>query len=122
MPKRDLGTGAKPGTLAESGACRVIAPLEYQRLIATEARRERRPIAGYDLVFTPVRSVSLLWALGGLEVRAEVEAAHREAVTATIGGVERHAAFTRTGHGGTAQVDTTGSVCAAFRPPRVPLR
>ena len=39
--------------------------VEYQRLTAVEARRERRPVAGYDLVFTPVKSVSLLWALGG---------------------------------------------------------
>jgi conjugative relaxase-like TrwC/TraI family protein len=88
--------------------------VEFQRLTLVEARRERRPVAGYDLVFTPVKSVSLLWALGGTDVRAEVEAAHHEAVASTIGWVERHAAFTRVGHGGTAQFDTTGLVAAAF--------
>ena len=61
-----------------------------------------------------MKSVSLLWALGGPEVRPQVEAAHHEAVASTIGWVEQHAAFTRTGHGGTAQVDTTGLVAAAF--------
>jgi conjugative relaxase-like TrwC/TraI family protein len=74
----------------------------------------RRPVAGYDLVFTPVKSASLLWALGGPEVRAQVEAAHHEAVANTLGWVEQHAAFTRTGHAGVAQVDTTGLVAAAF--------
>jgi len=87
---------------------------EHNQLAAKEARRGRRAVAGFDLVFTPVKSVSLLWALGGPEVRAEVEAAHHEAVASTIGWLEEHAAFTRTGQGGAAQVDTTGLVCAAF--------
>ena len=41
---------------------------------------ERRPVAGYDLVFTPVKSASVLWALGGPDVRLQVEDAHHEAV------------------------------------------
>ena len=74
----------------------------------------RKPVAGYDLVFTPVKSVSLLWALGDDSTRQAVEQAHHEAVAATIGWLEQHAAFTRTGRGGIAQVDTDGLVCAAF--------
>ena len=31
---------------------------------AQEARRQHRAVAGYDLVFSPVKSISLLWALG----------------------------------------------------------
>jgi conjugative relaxase-like TrwC/TraI family protein len=87
---------------------------EKKRIVAKEARRERRPVAGFDLVFTPVKSASLLWGLGDPEVRRAVEDAHHEAVASTIAWLERHAAFTRTGHGGTAQIDTTGLVCAAF--------
>jgi conjugative relaxase-like TrwC/TraI family protein len=73
-----------------------------------------KPVAGYDLVFTPVKSVSLLWALGDERTRKAVEEAHHEAVEATIHWLEEHAAFTRTGKGGIAQVDTQGLVCAAF--------
>src|SRR3954453_18625368 len=87
---------------------------ESERMTAREARRERRPVAGFDLVFTPVKSVSLLWGLGDPSVRATVEDAHHAAVADVLGWVEAHAAFTRTGHGGVAQVDTTGLVCAAF--------
>ncbi|MBA2446317.1 MAG: relaxase domain-containing protein [Nocardioidaceae bacterium] len=65
------------------------------------------------LVFTPVKSASVLWALGDPDVRTAVEAAHHEAVETTMGWVEQHAAYTRTGHAGAAQVDTTGLVCAA---------
>lgn len=74
----------------------------------------RRAVAGYDLVFTPVKSASVLWALGNDEVRRQVEAAHREAVVDTVGWLERHAAFTRMGAGGLAQVETYGLLCAAF--------
>jgi conjugative relaxase-like TrwC/TraI family protein len=87
---------------------------EHKRIVAKEPRRERRPVAGFDLVFTPVKSLSLLWGLGGPDVRRDVEEAHHEAVASTIAWIEEHAAFTRSGHGGTAQVDTTGLVCAAF--------
>lgn len=54
-------------------------------------------MAGYDLVFTPVKSVSVLWALGGPDVRRAVEEARREAVDLTLAWLERHAAFARTG-------------------------
>ncbi len=87
---------------------------ERRGIETQQSRRVRRPVAGYDLVFTPVKSASLLWALGGAEVRQEVEDAHHEAVRDTLDWIERHAAFTRTGHAGTAQIDTTGLVAAAF--------
>jgi conjugative relaxase-like TrwC/TraI family protein len=90
------------------------SPTERNQIAAKEARRGRRAVAGFDMVFTPVKSGSLLWALGGPEVRQLVEDAHHEAVSSAIGWIERHAAYTRTGHGGTAQIDATGLVCAAF--------
>jgi conjugative relaxase-like TrwC/TraI family protein len=74
----------------------------------------RRAVAGYDLVFTPVKSVSLLWALGTPQVRAAVEAAHHAAVADAVAWLERHAAFTRMGPLGELQVDTHGLVVAAF--------
>jgi len=87
---------------------------ERNRIAAVEARRGRRAVAGFDLVFTPVKSASVLWALGGVEVRAAVEDAHHEAVTTTIAWLEQHAAFTRVGRGGLAQIDITGLICAMF--------
>jgi conjugative relaxase-like TrwC/TraI family protein len=86
----------------------------FRQVSADSTDSPRRPVAGYDLVFTPVKSVSLLWALGDDSTRRAVEEAHHEAVAATIGWLEQHAAFTRTGKGGIAQVDTQGLVCAAF--------
>ncbi len=95
---------------------------EYQRIVTAEARRERRPVAGYDLVFTPVKSVSLLWALGGPDIRAQVEAAHHDAVADTIAWVETACGV----HPHRARRDRAGrhhrTGVRGVRPPRVPLR
>ncbi len=93
---------------------RAPSPEEQGRLEVAETRRVRRPVAGYDLVFTPVKSASVLWALADPETRQAVEDAHHEAVRNTLGWIEREAAFTRVGHAGIAQIDTTGLVAAAF--------
>src|SRR3954452_1820452 len=87
---------------------------ERNRIAAVEARRGRRAVAGFDLVFTPVKSASVLWALGGVEVRHAVEDAHHEAVRSAMDWVESHAAHTRVGRGGVAQIDATGLICAMF--------
>src|SRR3954453_17419901 len=87
---------------------------ERNQFAATEARRGRRAVAGFDLVFTPVKSASVLWGLGDPEVRQAVEDAHHEEVGNAIGWLEEHSSFTRTGRGGVAQIDATGLVCAAF--------
>lgn len=87
---------------------------ERSRIEAEEARRDRRAVAGYDLVFTPVKSVSLLWALGSAGTREQVEAAHHEAVADTLAWLERETAFARIGDAGQAQIETRGFLAAAF--------
>ncbi len=44
---------------------------------------------------------------------ASIAACHDEAVRDTIGWLEKHAAYTRRGTNGVAQVDTTGALIAA---------
>src|SRR3954454_6377224 len=90
------------------------SPMVRSKLEAQEARRDRRAVAGYDLVFTPVKSASVLWALGSAHTRAAVEDAHHQAVADTLAWLERETAFARTGDHGEAQIDTRGFVAAAF--------
>ena len=87
---------------------------ERSRIEAQEARKDRHAVAGYDLVFTPVKSASLLWALGSATTRQQVEAAHHEAVTDTLRWLEQETAFARIGNTGEAQIDTRGFIAAAF--------
>jgi conjugative relaxase-like TrwC/TraI family protein len=88
---------------------------EEKKVRADEARRQRAAVAGFDLVFTPVKSAAVLWALDPRGwVRDAVRDAHEAAVRDAMDLLEEHAALTRTGRGGIAQVETNGLVAAAF--------
>ena len=88
---------------------------ETKQVKAAEARRQRAPVAGFDLVFSPVKSAALLWALDERPwVQDAVKSAHEAAVTEALALVEEHAALTRTGSGGLAQIETNGLIAAAF--------
>ena len=71
-------------------------------------------MAGYDLTFSPVKSVSTLWAVADPPIAAAIERAHQAAVADALKFVEQHALFTRTGANGVRQVDVRGLVAAAF--------
>jgi conjugative relaxase-like TrwC/TraI family protein len=74
----------------------------------------RGPVPGFDLTFSAPKSVSLTWALGGEGAGAEVAAAHRESVAAALHYMERHACWTRRGHGGHEFVHGSGFLAAAY--------
>lgn len=96
-------------------AGRAPTQAEVKKIRQEEASRGRGGVAGYDVVFSPVKSAALLWALDPREhVRQAVWQAHQEAKTSALSMLEEHAAFTRTGAGGIAQVDTQGLVAVAF--------
>lgn len=88
---------------------------EFAGFMAEESQTAATAVSGYDLTFSPVKSVSSLWALAPREVAAQVEAAHDAAVTDVIGWLEREVAYTRTGRAGARQVPVTGLIAAAFR-------
>lgn len=71
--------------------------------------------AGWDCTFSAPKSVSVLWGLSDEQTRLSIEKAHESAITAALGYLETHAAFTRRGHGGTEQEAVTGLVSATFK-------
>ncbi len=81
---------------------------ELSSFIATASRLASDTVAGYDLTFSPVKSVSTLWAVADPAIAREVEAAHRSAVADTMRWLEEQATFTRRGHAGARQVDDAG--------------
>jgi DNA primase catalytic core len=82
--------------------------------LARISRQATTAVAGYDLTFSPVKSVSTLWAIAPPEVAAVIEQAHADAVADTLAWLEDHATYTRTGHNGVAQVEVRGLIAAAF--------
>jgi len=82
--------------LAEHGR----EPIDARELtgqIAKDSRPRTQTVAGYDLTFSPVKSVSTLWAVADPAVAAVIERAHQAAVQDALGFIEKHALFTRTG-------------------------
>ncbi|MEJ7774862.1 MAG: MobF family relaxase, partial [Nocardioidaceae bacterium] len=87
---------------------------ELAGYLAQQMRPRTTAVAGYDLTFSPVKSVSALWAVADPHTAAMIEHAHRFAVADALRFVEDHALFSRTGTGGVRQVEVTGLVAAAF--------
>jgi hypothetical protein len=87
---------------------------EIAATIAKESRPRTQTVAGYDLTFSPVKSVSSLWAAADPHVAALIEHAHQAAVQDALRFIERYALFTRQGRNGVRQVNVTGLVAAAF--------
>ena len=92
-------------------------PMDARELagqIAKDSRPRTQTVAGYDLTFSPVKSVSPLWAVADPAVAAVIERAHQAAVKDALAFIEKHALFTRTGPQGIRQVNVRGLVATAF--------
>jgi len=87
---------------------------ELAGAVTRYSRPRRTTVAGYDLTFSPVKSVSTLWAVAPREVTAVIEAAHDAAVADALTFLEQQVLFTRQGKDGARQVETRGMVAAAF--------
>ncbi|MGW4368052.1 MobF family relaxase [Nocardia takedensis] len=92
-------------------------PLNSRELSGWIAKNSRPPttaVAGFDITFSPVKSVSALWAVAPRSVSAKIEAAHNAAVADALGWLESHGIYTRLGRNGVRQVDVEGIVAACF--------
>ena len=79
------------------------------------SRQATTAVAGYDLTFSPVKSVSALWAIAPREVAEQIEAAHHAAVADTLAlAGTRGRLHPRRAAPGSRQVETTGLIAAAF--------
>jgi len=99
-------------------AQRGIEPTHAQlrQFIAENSKRHQTAIAGFDLVFTPSKSVSIAWGLGDKELRKNIEAAHEHAIQDVVRHLESNVVMTRRGHNGIRQIDTkSGIIGTKFR-------
>lgn len=94
---------------------RASDPKELATFLAKELRRGTNPVAGYDLTFSPPKSVSVLWGLSDREHADAIAAAHDAAIADTVVWLEDHAIGSRSGAGGVAHVDVRGLVATQFR-------
>ena len=99
--------------VAQALAAEPDATEERKAEIRQKAQGKRKPVAYYDLTFSPVKSGSVYWA-ALLETGRDAEAAnvveaHRAAVAAAMAYVEEQIAYVRSGyHGKTASGQSVG--------------
>ncbi|MEU2032785.1 MobF family relaxase [Nocardia amamiensis] len=93
------------------------APFDARELsgwVAKNSRPTTTAVAGFDITFSPVKSVSALWAVAPRAVADKIETAHQRAVRDALAWLEQHGIFTRLGRNGVRQVDVEGIVAACF--------
>lgn len=89
---------------------------ELMRWIGTQTRPKQQTIAGFDLVFTPTKSVSIAWGLGDETLRKGIETAHEKAIQDVVNYLENNAIYTRRGMNGIAQENVqSGIIATKFR-------
>ena len=88
---------------------------ELSGFLAAHSVKAKTAVAGFDLTFSPVKSVSALWAVAPPEVASQIQEAQRCAVANALGWLEREVAFTRArSRRGQLIIESTGLVGAAF--------
>jgi conjugative relaxase-like TrwC/TraI family protein len=78
------------------------------------AARARTPVAGFDLTFSPSKSVSVAWALADPDTKAQIYACHRQAIEIVLSYAEREVFHSRSSTNGVIQEEVDGVVAVAF--------
>ncbi|MGW6730184.1 MobF family relaxase [Nocardia sp. NPDC055029] len=92
-------------------------PLNARELsgwIARASRPSKTAVAGFDLTFSPVKSVSVLWAVAPREIAEKIEAAHHAAIRDVIAFIEAEVLYTRVGRHSVRQVEVAGLIATGF--------
>lgn len=90
-------------------------PERVREYLTDELGTARQPVAGFDLVFSMIKSGKVLWGLGGPEIRRIVEDIHDHAWRTALTYGEREAGYTRVGANGVAFARVSGFVATAFQ-------
>lgn len=98
----------------DKGASGELSDQDVATWLAKRGQQPRKAVAGYDLVFTPSKSISVLWGLGDAATREVITKAHTQAWRDTLAWIETEGALTRGGAGGVRQIDTHGLTAVAF--------
>ncbi len=104
--------GAIPRTESAAERAEQVARIEAEERARTSTFRP--PVAGFDLTFSPPKSVSVAWALGDQATKERIYACHRRAIEVVLAYAEREVFHSRSGTNGVVQEDIEGVVAAAF--------
>ncbi|QRZ61796.1 MobF family relaxase [Rothia sp. ZJ932] len=86
--------------------------VELRKWMAEQSTPKQKTITGFDMVFTPSKSVSIAWGLGDETLRKGIEAAHEKAIQDVVAYLEENVIYTRRGYNGKAQEEVQGGIIA----------
>ncbi len=72
------------------------------------------PVAGFDLTFSPSKSVSTAWALADEDTKATISDCHRQAIDYVLAHAESQVFHSRSGAAGIVEEDVTGVIATSF--------
>jgi conjugative relaxase-like TrwC/TraI family protein len=116
----DGGRGIEPGAVVTEdhlfnmlAAC--VDPVSGEPVGRTPAASPKAaPVAGFDLTFSPPKSVSVAWALADEGTKAVIYECHRRASDYVLSYAERTVFHSRSGTAGVVDEDVNGVVAASF--------
>jgi conjugative relaxase-like TrwC/TraI family protein len=116
----DGGKGVKTGTVVTEShlrnmlgaCCDPVSGRPVGRVPNAGARVP--PVAGFDLTFSPSKSVSTVWALADEATKAVIYDCHLQAIAYVLGYAERQVLHSRSGTNGVVEEDVSGAIAAAF--------
>jgi len=85
---------------------------DNQSLIQNAGKSNHQP--GWDLTFSAVKSVSVLWSQADEQTRRIIQEAHHAAVTTALQYLQEEASVSRRGKGGMERKDSAGLIVATF--------
>ncbi len=115
-PASDAQGGQRIGAIGPVGGPtgRVDPALANRSQERARNLTNRAPVAGFDLTFSPSKSISTAWALADVGTKAKISACHRRAIEVVLTYAEREVFHSRSGKNGVVQEDVEGVVATAF--------
>lgn len=107
--------GVEMRTVVAQAARKFIEQVPTDAEGRADAGGGRAAVTGYQMTFSPAKSVSVAWALGDERVVGAIEAAHEQALTSALGFMRDQAVFSRRGVDGAATIDVTSLWAQRFR-------
>ena len=107
----DISSNSRVNALDFQKILEGFHPKTHKALLQNSGKKHR---AGYDLTFSPPKSVSLLWALGSKSTSNLVLDAHNKAVDQALNHLDKYAAITRRGKMGHRREAVKNLICAKF--------
>lgn len=118
------GLGDRPGAvrigdqvtsdMLHNMLARLANPVTGEVLGRAPTTGKRPPVAGFDLTFSPPKSVSVMWAMADRGTKTVIESICNQALSEVVTWAEDHVFRTRTGAQGVRHEDIRGVVASSW--------